>query len=144
MTLTTTSPSTLSPAPEVGAELTPLVRDTGLNNWNRYAAVNYEFVPIHMDDEAGRAAGMGGAFGMGNLQWSYLHVLLRDWLGEHGRIRSVQCDFRTPNTKGVVTARGTITEVSTEGSTTVVTLEIWTENADGKKMAPGTAVVEIG
>jgi acyl dehydratase len=135
---------TLSPAPEVGAELSPVVRDTGLHNWNRYAAVNYEFVPIHMDDEAGRAAGMSGAFGMGNLQWSYLHVLLRDWLGDEGRIKSLQCDFRAPNTKGVVTAKGTITDVATEGDTTVVTLDVWTENAEGKKMAPGSAVVEIG
>lgn len=135
---------TLSPAPEVGAELPQLVRDTGFHNWNRYAAVNDEFVPIHMDDEAGRAAGMGGAFGMGNLQWSYLHVLLRHWLGDEGRIRSVSCDFRMPNTKGVVTAKGIITDVSTEGDKTVVTLDVWTENADGKKMAPGNAVVEIG
>lgn len=135
---------TLTPAPEVGAELPPVVRDTGFHNWNRYAAVNYEFVPIHMDDEAGRAAGMPGAFGMGNLQWSYLHVLLREWLGEEGRIKSLRCDFRTPNTKGVVTAKGTITDVSEEGDKKVVTLEVWTENAEGKKMAPGSAVVEIG
>ena len=135
---------TLSPAPEVGAVLTPLVRDTGFHNWNRYAAVNYEFVPIHMDDEAGRAAGMPGAFGMGNLQWSYLHVLLRTWLGDEGRIKSLTCDFRVPNAKGVVTAKGAITDVSASGGTTVVTLDVWTENADGKKMAPGTAVVEIG
>lgn len=134
---------TLSPAAEVGAELTPLVRDTGFHNWNRYAAVNYEFVPIHMDDEAGRAAGMPGAFGMGNLQWSYLHVLLRGWLGDEGRIKSLSCDFRVPNSKGVVTAKGTVTDVSESGGTTVVTLDVWTENADGKKMAPGTAVVEL-
>lgn len=136
--------TTLSPAPEVGAELTPLIRDTGFHNWNRYAAVNHEFVPIHMDDEAGRAAGMPGAFGMGNLQWSYLHILLRSWLGEEGRIRSVQCDFRTPNTKGVVTTRGTVTDVTEHDGKQVVTLDVWTENADGKKMAPGSAVVEIG
>ena len=87
---------------------------------------------------------MGGAFGMGNLQWSYLHVLLRDWLGDAGRIRSLSCDFRMPNTKGVVTAKGTITGVAEDDGATVVTLDVWTENADGKKMAPGTAVVEIG
>lgn len=143
-TARSTTPAILSPAPEVGAELTPLVRDTGFHNWNRYAAVNYEFVPIHMDDEAGRAAGMPGAFGMGNLQWSYLHVLLREWLGEHGRIRSVQCDFRVPNTKGTVTAKGAVTGVTEEDGKQVVTLDVWTENADGKKMAPGSAVVEIG
>lgn len=135
---------TISPAPEVGAELVPLIRETGFPNWNRYAAVNHEFVPIHMDDEAGKAAGMGGAFGMGNLQWSYLHILLRDWLGEHGRIVSLSCDFRVPNTKGVVTTKGTITDVKEEGGKKIVTLDVWTENAEGKKMAPGTAVVEIG
>lgn len=135
---------TLTPPPEVGAELAPIVRDTGFHNWNRYAAVNYEFVPIHMDDEAGRAAGMPGAFGMGNLQWSYLHVLLRGWLGDEGRIRSLRCDFRVPNAKGVVTAKGIVTDVSQSGGTTVVTLDVWTENADGKKMAPGSAVVELG
>ena len=59
----------------VGTELPPFVRTTGFHNWNRYAAVNDEFVPIHMDDEAGRAQGFAGAFGMGNLMWSYLHSL---------------------------------------------------------------------
>ena len=70
----------------VGTELPPFVRTTGFHNWNRYAAVNDEFVPIHMDDEAGRAQGFAGAFGMGNLMWSYLHNLVRDWMGDDGRI----------------------------------------------------------
>ncbi len=61
----------------VGTEIPVFQRATGLQNWNRYAAVNDEFVDIHMDDEAGRAAGFPTAFGMGNLQWSYLHSMLR-------------------------------------------------------------------
>ena len=61
----------------VGMEIPEFQRATGLHNWNRYAAVNSEFVDIHMDDEAGQAAGYPTAFGMGNLQWSYLHALLR-------------------------------------------------------------------
>src|SRR5881398_3196658 len=35
----------------IGTELPVFVRTTGFHNWNRYAAVNDEFVPIHMDDE---------------------------------------------------------------------------------------------
>ncbi len=38
----------------VGMEIPEFQRATGLHNWNRYAAVNYEFVDIHMDDEAGQ------------------------------------------------------------------------------------------
>ena len=42
---------------QVGDTLPTLQRTTAFHNWNRYAAVNDEFVPIHMDDEAGKAAG---------------------------------------------------------------------------------------
>jgi acyl dehydratase len=129
---------------EVGDVLPSFERSPGLDHWNRYAAVNDEFVPIHMDDEAGRAAGYPTAFGMGNLQWSYLHDLLRGWVGENGRIVSVACQFRAPNVKGqTVTARGQVTEVRQVGDETVVELEVWTEDQTGTKMAPGTAVVAI-
>ena len=86
---------------DVGTVIGPFVRETGLANWNRYAAVNYEFVPIHMDDEAGRAAGMDGAFGMGNLQISYLHALLREWMGENGYASTnSKCSFASPTAGG--------------------------------------------
>src|SRR3954464_10210602 len=39
-----------------GGQLPPWSRKSAFMNWNRYAAVNDEFVYIHMDDEAGRAA----------------------------------------------------------------------------------------
>ena len=44
-----------------GQEQPRFERRTDFANWNRYAAVNEEFVAIHMDDEAGRAAGLPSA-----------------------------------------------------------------------------------
>ena len=84
----------------VGTELPPLVRTTGFHNWNRYAAVNDEFVPIHMDDEAGRAQGFPGAFGMGNLMWSYLHNLRARLDGRRRADRRHELLFRAPNNCG--------------------------------------------
>ena len=128
----------------VGAELPTFTRATGLANWNRYAAVNDEFIPIHMDDEAGKAAGYPTAFGMGNLQWSYLHALLRQWMDGEGRIVSLACQFRSPNIKGqVVTAKGKITAVREEGAETLVDLEVWTVANGDTTLAPGTATVAI-
>jgi acyl dehydratase len=128
----------------VGAEIPVFQRATGLQNWNRYAAVNDEFVDFHMDDEAGRAVGFATAFGMGNLQWSYLHSLLRSWIGDSGRILRVDCQFRSPNLRNqVVTAHGKITAIRTEGAETVVDLEVWTENDSGQVMAPGSATVAL-
>jgi acyl dehydratase len=127
---------------KVGDELPPLERTTGFHNWNRYAAVNDEFVPIHMDDDAGRAAGYPSAFGMGNLQWAYLHNLLRQWAGDDGRIVKVSCQFRSANTKGqTVTARGTVTAVRDEGNQRIVDLDVWTEEQNGVRLAPGQATV---
>jgi hypothetical protein len=128
----------------VGAEIPTFERATGLQNWNRYAAVNDEFVDFHMDDEAGRAAGFPTAFGMGNLQWSYLHSLLRAWIGDEGRILKLSCQFRSPNIRNqIVTAHGRITAVRGEGAQTVVDLEVWTQNDSGQAMAPGSATVAI-
>lgn len=128
----------------IGDEIGPFTRKTGFANWNRYAAVNDEFVPIHMDDEAGRAAGYATAFGMGNLQWSYLHNALRAWMGDTGRIVSLSCQFRGPNTKDMtVTARGVVTGVEEVGGVVTVTVDVWTEAEDGSRLAPGKAVVRF-
>ena len=101
----------------VGQELTPFAREAGFPAWNRYAAVNDEFIPIHMDDTAGKEAGYSGAFGMGNLQWAYLHVLLREFLaGSGGRIVKLRCQFRGASEQHhTVTAKGVITAVREEG-----------------------------
>ncbi len=126
----------------VGMELGPLERETGFETWNRYAAVNSEFVPIHMDDEAGKAAGMGAAFGMGSLQTSYLHILVRDWMGESGKIEKLSLQFRKPNAKGPITVTGTVTAVSTdENGRTIAELELVSRDAAGDALAPGNATV---
>jgi acyl dehydratase len=129
---------------QVGDDLPPFTRETGFANWNRYAAVNDEFVPIHMDDEAGRAAGHPTAIGMGNLQWSYLHNLLRDWLDGRGQIIRIEGQFRGLNTKGMtVTARGVVTGLTDSDGVRTATLDVWTEDEHGTKLLPGKAVVRL-
>jgi acyl dehydratase len=129
---------------EVGSEIASFVRQPGLHHWNRYAAVNDEFVPIHMDDEAGRAAGYPSAFGQGNLQWSYLHNVVRQWMGDEGTIERITCSFRGANVKGqTVTARGRITGVVDVGERRVVEVDVWTENDAGEPLAPGSARVSF-
>jgi acyl dehydratase len=130
----------------VGTELPVLVRTTGFHNWNRFAAVNDEFVPIHMDDDAGRAQGFPGAFGMGNLMWSYLHNVVRDWMGDDGRIVTMGCSFRSPNLRGMtVEARGTVVAVRDEGGERLVDLELSVVDHDDEStvLVPATATVAL-
>ena len=128
----------------VWTELPVFVRTTGFHNWNRYAAVNDEFVPIHMDDDAGRAQGFPGAFGMGNLMWSYLHNLVRDWMGDDGRIVTMGCSFRSPNLRDMtIEARGRVTAVRDEGDERLVDLELAVvdHNQPETVLVPATATV---
>jgi acyl dehydratase len=129
---------------EPGARLGTFTRSPDLAHWNRFAAVNDEFVPIHMDDQAGREAGYPSAIGMGNLQWSYLHGLLRQWGGDEVRIERVACQFRAPNLRGqTVTATGQVVARRHQDGRLVLDLEVWTEDDQGQRLAPGTATVSF-
>lgn len=119
-------------------------RTSGFAEWNRYAAVNDEFVPIHMDDDEGRRAGYPGAIGMGRLQWSYVHNMLRSWLADEGRIVAVSLQFRGPNLKGsAFTCRGRVVAVRHDGGERLLDCEVWIEDGDGTVLVPGTASVAV-
>jgi len=125
-----------------GDRIPDFVRTTGLANWNRYAAVNDEFIDIHMDPEAAKAVGMPDVFGMGNLRIAYLHNLLRDWLGDTGDIVELRCEFRGLNLRGdTLTCHGTVTGCEPAGGYELVTLDLGVTNQDGVETTPGSATV---
>ena len=129
---------------EPGYQVPPLTRTAGFHNWNRYAAVNSEFVDIHMDDAAGQRAGYPGAIGMGNLTISWFHAMFRQWLGREGRVTTFAGQFRSPALKDdVITCSATVTAVHDAGPVTRVELQLKAENQRGENLMPGTAVVEL-
>ncbi len=129
----------------VGEDIPSWTRQTDLMHWNRYAAVNDEFVYIHMDDEAGRAgANEQGAFGMGNLRYAYLLNMLRDWAGDEVEIRELGVQFRAINQKNdVLTCVGTVTEKTVENGDHLVKLDTNVVNQDGSATCPGHAIVVL-
>ena len=129
----------------VGDAMPTWSRQTSFMEWNRYAAVNDEFVPFHMDDEAGRAAqNEQGAFGMGNLRYAYIVNALRDWIGDEAEIREVGCHYRAINQKDdVLTVQGTVSEKKVENGENVVVLETNVVNQDGLGTCPGHAILVL-
>ena len=129
----------------VGDDLPAWSRTTDFMNWNRYAAVNDEFVYIHMDDEAGRAAlNEQGAFGMGNLRYTHLLNALRDWIGDEAEIREAAVQFRAINQKNdTLTVTGKITDKKVEDGENRVYLETNVVNQQGDATCPGHAVVVL-
>ena len=129
----------------VGDEVPTWSRQTDFMSWNRYAAVNDEFVYIHMDDEAGRnAANEQGAFGMGNLRFAYLLNMLRDWMGDEAEVREIGIQYRAINQKNdVLTCVGKVVEKTVEDGENRVRLDINVVNQDGQATTPGHAVVVL-
>lgn len=120
----------------------PFRRRTSHEEWNRFAAVNEEFVPIHMDDEAGREAGYPGAIGMGNLQVAYIHNLLRDFVRPGWRVAEVECTFRGANLRGQqLTVWGRVASVAAEAGKRRVELEVWVEDETSSRLSRGRAAV---
>lgn len=124
----------------VGEELAPITRVTGFDNWNRFAAVNDEFIDVHMDHAAAQAVGQPGAFGMGALRLAYIYELLENWVASRGSVASLRCQYREINRLGdELTTVGRV--VSVDGG--LATVELGVVNQDGKETTPAVAEVRL-
>jgi acyl dehydratase len=127
---------------ETGQELPVLERTTLFAHWNRYAAVNDEFIDVHMEREAAVAAGQPDVFGMGNLRIAYVHNALHDWLGGKGDIAEFGCQFRALNLKGDrLRTRVVVKGKELRDGVPSVTLEVDVRNQRDESTMPGTATV---
>lgn len=129
---------------KVGEMLPPFVRTTVLETWNRYAAVNDEFVDVHMDPDLARKRGDKDVLGMGNLRLSYLHNLLRSWAGDEGEIRRVTCQHRGINYRNdTLTCSGKVTGTRLVDGASLVDLELSVTNQAGEVIDVGEATVAL-
>lgn len=128
-----------------GDQIPEWSRTTDFMHWNRYAAVNDEFMPFHMDDEDGRKAGNpAGAFGMGNLRYAYMLNALHDWIGDEAEIREIRCQYRVMNQKGdILSVVGRVLEKFVDEGEQRVRLEIDVVNQQGESTCPGQALVVL-
>jgi acyl dehydratase len=127
-----------------GDELPAFERTTDFAHWNRYAAVNDEFIDVHMSKAAAEAAGQPDVFGMGNLRVAYAHNVLHDWLAERGDIAAFGCQFRALNFLGDhLTAHARVTGTRRDGRVQIVELDVGVRNQAGDETMPGTAELVV-
>lgn len=128
----------------VGLEIPVWEREGTFDHWNRFAAVNADFAGHHMDDEVGRREGFDAAFIMAPLSHSYVHSMLREWLGDDHRIVQVDLRLRSPLLRGrTLRAGGTVTGIRREGVETLVDLDIWQVDDRSTSLGVGTARVAL-
>jgi acyl dehydratase len=128
--------------PQPGASLAAFSRITDLPHWNRYAAVNDEFIDVHMSVEAARAAGQPDIFGMGNLRVGYQHAALHQWIAGRGDIASFSCQFRALNFPAdELTVWGRVVDSAERDGLNLSVLELGVRNQNNDETTPATAEV---
>ena len=102
-----------------------------------YAAASGDFNPIHIDPDAGRAAGLGGSIlqGLCTMGWAVEGFV--NYLGDPGKVSKVKVRFSRPvMIEDTITIVGKVTAI--EGDT--LTAELSAKNQKGEDVLKNTIV----
>lgn len=108
----------------------------------KYAAGSGDFNPLHYDYNFPQAKQIGSVIVHGRFKYAALGELVSNWLGHNGTVRKIACQYRgmdLPNQD--IICRGTVKRKWQENGVKLAEVEIWTQNPEGKKTTPGSAVV---
>lgn len=127
-----------------GQEIPKIVENCDSQRLVLWAAGSGDYYQIHYDKDFAQKTGLPDRIVHGALKHALLGRLLHEWVGDEGRVRRFACQYRgMDDVDKDVTARGIVTGKRTEDGQHLIDLEVWTENPDGKKTTPGTAVVSL-
>jgi acyl dehydratase len=96
-----------------------------------YAEASGDHNPIHLDDDAARAAGLPGVIAHGMLGMAQLANFVVAYAGDHRRLRRLRCRFSGMVLPGdVITFSGRVAESPGD----LVRLELEAQNQKGEKV----------
>ncbi|HYB97803.1 MAG TPA: MaoC/PaaZ C-terminal domain-containing protein [Candidatus Limnocylindrales bacterium] len=127
---------------EEGQALPELRKTPTLQTLVKYSAGSGDFNPLHHDYDFPQSKQIGSIIVHGRFKYASLGQLVSDWLGHAGRIERISCQYRgmdLPNATFV--CKGVIKKKSDENGKRTVEIDVWTENAEGKKTTPGSVTV---
>ena len=112
-------------------ELEPFTWKVTREQINAYAEASGDHNPIHLDEEAARAAGLPGVIAHGMLGMAQLANFVVAYAGDHRRLRRLRCRFSAMMLPGdEVTFSGRVAD-SGDG---LLRLEIDAQNQRGEKV----------
>lgn len=127
---------------EEGSELAELHKAPGVTQLVKYAAGGGDFNPLHHDFAFPQAKEIGSVIVHGRFKYAALGELVSNWLGHNGQVRKLACQYRGMDMPDQpIVCKGIVTKKWEEGGEKLAEVAVWTENAEGKKTTPGTAVV---
>jgi acyl dehydratase len=108
-----------------------------------FAGASNDYVPLHIDSDFAKAAGMDDVFGHGMLSMAYLAQLVTHWVPQE-RLLSWNVRFTsiTP-LYATVTATGEVTEIFDDGASRCARVAVRTVTDKGATTIDGEAVIRI-
>jgi acyl dehydratase len=110
----------------------------------KYAGASGDFNPIHLDDEIAQQSGVGPTvIAHGMLSMAFIAQMLTDWVGPTN-LRRLSVRFTAMVRPGdVLTCRGRVEQVRTEGERVQADCEVWIDNQRGERVLTGRAFVDL-
>jgi acyl dehydratase len=129
---------------EIGMEIPSLTKHPTPVQLVKWAGASGDYNAIHYNQDAATAQGLSDIIVHGKLKSSFLCQLLTDWIGDLGLLTRITCQHRGMDTpdKDLV-CKGKVTGKYIDGDRHSVECEVWVENEQGQKTAPGTALVVL-
>jgi acyl dehydratase len=129
-----------------GQELPPIKITPDKSQLVKFAAGSGDFNPLHFDEKFPmlKAMGLSENIVHGRFKYAQAGRVVLALAGYKGRVKKFGVNYRGMDLLNKeVTAGGVITAKRQEGGENLVDLDIWTQDADGKKTTPGTATVAL-
>ena len=129
-----------------GQELPPIKIAPDKQQLVKFAAGSGDFNPLHFDENFPMLKAMGLTENIVHGRFKYAQVgrLVLDFAGYKGRVKKFGVNYRGMDMLNKeITVKGVVTATKQEGGESLVELDVWTEDADGKKTTPGTATVAL-
>ncbi len=128
---------------EEGHELTPAVQFTTTAQLVRYAGAANDYSGIHYDLGYAHERGFPDVIVHGFLKASFLAELACDWAGPGSWLRRFATRYQGIDVVGApIVCRGRVTGIRIDERQ--VSLELWTENAQGARTTTATGQLQLG
>ena len=129
-----------------GQELAPIKIAPDKQQLVKFAAGSGDFNPLHFDENFPMLGAMGLKENIVHGRFKYAQVgrLVFQFAGYKGRVKKFGVSYRGMDMLNKeITAKGVVTATRQENGENLVELDVWTENTDGQKTTPGTALVAL-
>ena len=109
-----------------------------------WAAGSGDYYQIHYDKDFAQRNGLPDRIVHGALKHALLGRMLHEWIAPGGQLVRLACQYRGMDmVEKDVVCKGAVTAKRSENGRNLAELEVWTEDPEGNKTTPGTAVVAL-